>query len=171
MRKLILLGLMAAAALPAAAGAQSYHELRHDRRDIRHEQRQLRAARATGDRRDIRYERHDVRDARDARQEYRADLSDRNRRWGRDDWYRYRQQDRRLYARGDWRAPFGYAAFRPGARLRGYYYQPRYFISDPWRYRLPPIYGYQRWVRHYNDVLLVDIRSGIVLRVIRGFYW
>ena len=43
-------------------------------------------------------------------------------------------------------------------------------IADPWRYRLPPARGYQRWVRHYDDVLLVDVRRGVVIQVIRGFY-
>jgi len=26
-------------------------------------------------------------------------------------------------------------------------------------------------VRHYNDVLLIDTRRGIVIRTIPGFYW
>ena len=29
----------------------------------------------------------------------------------------------------------------------------------------------QRWVRNYDDLMLVDIRRGIVIDVIRGFYW
>ncbi|MES1974410.1 MAG: RcnB family protein [Pseudomonadota bacterium] len=168
MRKLILMTLMAAAALPAAASAQSERELRHDRRDIRQEQRELNQARRTGDRHDIREERRDVREA---RQEYREDLNDRNRRWGRNDWNGWRNQNRSLYARGNWRAPFRYYAFRPGVRIATGYYGPRYFIADPWRYRLPPAGYNQRWVRHYNDVLLVDVRRGIVIDVIRNFYW
>ena len=52
------------------------------------------------------------------------------------------------------------------------------FRNDPaheWmlapRYRLPPAGRWQRWVRHYDDVLLVDTRRGTVIRVIRHFYW
>ena len=46
-----------------------------------------------------------------------------------------------------------------------------YWINDPWRYRLPPAGYGQRWVRHYDDVLLIDTRRGVVLRVINSFYW
>ncbi|RDE04706.1 RcnB family protein [Sphingomonas aracearum] len=168
MRKLILGGLMAAALLPGVAQAQSYRELQGDRRDIAREQRQLRDAYARGDRRDIRDERRDVRDA---RREYREDVADRNRRWGRDDWRGWRQNNRALYSRGNWRAPFRYQTFRPGVRIPGSYWGPRYVISDPWRYHLAPTAGYQRWVRHYDDVVLVDTRRGVVVDVIRGFYW
>lgn len=147
MRKLILTALLAAVALPAAAQAQ-YGELRRDRRDIR-EQRQ---------------------DVRDARRDYREDLGDRNRAWRRDDWRGWRDRNHALYARGDWRAPFRYNAFRPGFRISSGFFAPRYIIADPWRYRLPPARGYQRWVRHYDDVLLVDVRRGVVVDVIRGFY-
>jgi len=46
-----------------------------------------------------------------------------------------------------------------------------YWISDPYRYRLPPApVGYQ-WVRYYNDVLLVDTWSGRVVDVIYDFFW
>ena len=31
--------------------------------------------------------------------------------------------------------------------------------------------GYTRWVRHYNDVLLVDYHRGYVVDVIRGFFY
>lgn len=171
MRKLIASLLIAATALPvmaAPAAAQSNAELRRDRREIREERRDLRQAQRYGDRRDVREERRDLRDA---RREYRQDLRDRDRRWGNDDWRRYRQDNRRLYARGNWNAPFRYQQFRPGVRIRPAYYGPRYVVADPWRYRLPPIGGAQRWVRHYDDLLLVDVRRGTVMRVIPRFYW
>lgn len=168
MRKVILTALIAATALPGVASAQSQGELRRDRQDIRREQRQLDDARARGDRRDVRDERRDVRDA---RQEYREDLNDRNRRWGRDDWRGYRGQNRAIYARGNWRAPFRYTSFRTGMRIQPAYYGSRYWIADPWRYRLPPAGYGQRWVRHYDDVLLIDTRRGVVVDVIRGLFW
>ena len=46
-----------------------------------------------------------------------------------------------------------------------------YWLNDPWQYRLPPAYGPYRWVRYYNDALLVDIYSGQVVDVIYGFFW
>ena len=61
--------------------------------------------------------------------------------------------------------------FRPGLTVRPIYYSPRYIVADPWRYRLPRANGNLRWVRHYDDVLLVNIRTGRIVDVIRGFYW
>lgn len=167
MRKLIITALMAAVALPAAASAQSQGELRRDRHDIHQQQRELDQARRTGNRHDIREERRDVREA---RREYREDLSDRNRRWSRNDWSDWRSRNRAVFARGEWRAPFRYTPFRASLRISPVYYGPRYFLADPWRYHLPPAAYNQRWVRHYNDLLLVDVRRGIVIDVIRNFY-
>ncbi|MEG3124474.1 RcnB family protein [Sphingomonas sp. GB1N7] len=175
MRKLIITALIAATAFPAIASAQSDGEIRRDRRDVRQEQRELNNAYRRGDRRDVRDERRDVRDA---RQELREDVRDRRddrrddrRNWGRNDWRGYRDGNRGLYARGNWNAPFRYTAFRSGIRIAPSYYGSRYFIADPWRYRLPNPGWNQRWVRHYNDVLLVDTRRGVVVDVIRNFYW
>lgn len=145
MRKLILSALMAATVIPGVASAQSYGELRRDRQDIREERRDVREAQRRGDWRRVEGERRDLRDA---RREYREDLrdarrdrrdwGDRDRRWGRNDWQSYRTQNRALYARGNWRAPFRYNTFRPGVRIAPNYYGQRYWINDPWRYRLPP---------------------------------
>ena len=170
MRKLILSALMAVTVIPGIASAQSYGELRRDRQDIREERRDVREAQRRGDWRRVEGERRDLRDA---RREYREDLRDarRDRPWGRNDWQSYRTQNRALYARGNWRAPFRYNTFRPGVRIAPNYYGQRYWINDPWRYRLPPARANARWVRHYNDVILVDYRRGIVLDVIRNFYW
>jgi len=153
MRKLILTALMAATAMPVAAQAQDRGEVRHDRREIRE------------DRRDLQ------RDRRDLRQDRREYREDRDRRWGDNDWRDWRNRNRDIYARGNWRAPFRYYAFRPGVRIAPSYWGSAYWINDTWRYRLPPAGWGQRWVRHYNDVLLIDTRRGIVLRVIHNFYW
>ena len=59
---------------------------------------------------------------------------------------------------------------RDGGRIGAPYYGSRYWIADPSRYRLPAAGRYQRWVRHYGDVILVDTRRGYVIRVIRNFY-
>lgn len=156
MRKLITLSLIAAAALaPASAMAQT-RELNRDRQDIRQEQRELNRAHRYGDRRDVREERRDVRDA---RQEYR------------EDWRDYRRSHAAQYRRGQWNAPFRYQRFGVGSRLTPSYYSQRYYIANPAYYRLPPAYAGTRWVRHYDDVLLVNVRTGRVVQVIRGFYW
>ena len=188
MRQLILTALMVATAFPAiapiAASAQSNGEIRRDRQDVRQQEHQLDDAQRSGDRQDVRDERRDVRGA---RQELRNDVRDRRgdrrddrrddrgddarRNWGRNDWRGYRDQNRDVYARGNWRAPFRYTSFRTGIRIAPNYFGSQYFINDPWRYRLPNPGFNQHWVRHYNDVLLVDTRRGIVLDVIRNFYW
>jgi Ni/Co efflux regulator RcnB len=155
MRTILLTALIAATALPTMASAQT-HELRRDRQDIREEQRDVRHAQRHGDPRDVRDARKDVRDA---RQEYR------------EDWRDYRQKNRAVYARGNWRAPFAYQRFRAGAAIRPAFYTSRYYIANPGRYHLPPATGTTRWVRHYDDALLVNVRTGRVVRVIDGFYW
>lgn len=173
MRKLILTAVMAATMLPVAtaASAQSAGELQRDRRDIREERRDVRDAERRGDPRDVREQRRDVRDA---RQEYREDrrdrVDDRDRAWARNDWSGWRDRNPGFYQRGGWRAPFRYTPFRPGLRIGAPYYGPRYVIADPWRYHLPRAGWGQRWVRHYDDVILVDTRRGVVIDVIRGFY-
>jgi Ni/Co efflux regulator RcnB len=156
MRKLILTALVAATVFPVAAQAQSRGEIRRDRRDVQEQRRDVRDARG---------------DLRDSRRELRDDQNDRNRRWGNDDWRNWRNTNRSVYSRGNWRAPFRYNAFRAGARIAPSYYGSSYWIADPWRYRLPAVGYGQRWVRHYDDLLLVDTRRGIVIRVINNFYW
>ncbi|MFY9351879.1 MAG: RcnB family protein [Sphingobium sp.] len=156
MRKFVILGLLAATLAPSIASAQSYGEVRRSQRDLREEQRELRQAQRYGDRRDIREERRDVADAR---------------REVREDWRDYRRTHRDVYRGGRWNAPFRYNQWNTGARLRPVYYQPRYYVADPYRYRLPRPGWNQRWVRHYNDVLLVDTRSGRVIAAHRGFFW
>jgi Ni/Co efflux regulator RcnB len=160
MRTLILAALAAATtlsgvALPAAANAQSRYDQRVERPGDRHVERRGEWRRDEARRLDRRDDRRYARDHR----------------WGRNDWRDYRTQNRRLYARGGWQAPFRYSTFRVGGRIAPSYYGTRYVIADPWRYRLPPVRPGQHWVRHYDDVLLVDQRRGRVVDVIRGFYW
>ncbi len=164
-RKLILTALIAATAVvPATAMARdgddvSREELRRDRQDVREEYRDLRDAYRGGDRDDIREER---REYRGARNEYREDLGD---------WREHRRHNPQSYRRGNWRSDYGYRRFDAGHRMDRGYYGSRYVISDPWRYRLPQAYGPTRWVRHHDDVMLVNMRTGNVQRVIRNFFW
>ncbi len=173
MRNLITAGLMATTLVPVAAQAQyidrgEARELRGDRRDIREERRDLDRAYRSGDRREIRDERNDLRDA---RREYRQDYREATRDWGRNDWRGYRDANRGLYRGGGWRSDYRYRSFSPGVRIGVGYYNPRYYLNDYGRYRLPRPGFNQRWVRHYNDVLLIDVRSGYVVDVIRNLYW
>ncbi|MEO6247249.1 MAG: RcnB family protein [Sphingomicrobium sp.] len=96
--------------------------------------------------------------------------------WRRDsryDWRRYRQHNRSIFNLGRYYDPFGWGYRRVsiGFRLYAGYYQSNYWLDDPWQYRLPPVYGPYRWVRYYDDALLIDIYSGQVVDVIEGFFW
>lgn len=161
MRKMMLTMLMAATVLPVAAvptiaAAQTQRDVRDARKDLQKEQRQLNKAYRQGDHRDIRKERRDVAEA---RRDYDRELRD------------YRRSHRSVYARGNWNAPFRYQHWNNGARIGANYYAPRYYVANPQRYRLRPVASNMRWVRHYDDVLLVNIRTGRVVEVHRGFFW
>jgi Ni/Co efflux regulator RcnB len=175
MKTTFITGLLIATMLvPATTATAQNRELRRDRQDIREEQRELRRdqqdlrdARRTGDRDDVRDARSDVReerrDVRDARQDYREDRRD------------YRQ-DRRFsnrYGRPAPRfsAPFRYQRFGIGASISPRYWGNGYRVSNHAAYRLPTPGRYQQYVRHYDDLLLVNTRTGRVVRVYNRFYW
>jgi hypothetical protein len=89
-------------------------------------------------------------------------------------WADFRRGNRFVYHPGPYYAPFRahrYNRLQIGFFLDSLFFQPRFFINDPWDYRLPPVYGPYRWVRYYDDVLLVDIYSGEVVDVIYDFFW
>jgi hypothetical protein len=100
-----------------------------------------------------------------------------NRNWRNDrryDWNRHRTNNRRLYSIGRYYAPYSNYSYRRvgiGFSLDSLFFGNRYWISDPYQYRLPEVYGPYRWVRYYDDVLLVDTYSGEVVDVIYDFFW
>lgn len=120
--------------------------------------------------RDRNYRNDDRRDYRDAR---RWDRSG----WRRDnryDWRHYRDRNRTIYRTERYYAPYRSYSYRRlgiGFSLGPLFYGSRYWIDDPWYYRLPPVYGPYRWVRYYDDVLLVNIYTGEVVDVIYDFFW
>jgi hypothetical protein len=76
------------------------------------------------------------------------------------DWRSYRSRYRSLFRLGRYYYdPFGwgYRRFSIGFNLWPSYYGSNYWLNDPWQYRLPPAYGPYRWVRYYDDALLVNI--------------
>jgi Ni/Co efflux regulator RcnB len=88
-----------------------------------------------------------------------------------DEWRGWRDSHPGDYRRGGWRAPFGYRNFGIGAIVPRGYWGSQYYVNDWYRFHLPrPGYGYYRYVRHYDDVLLINVRNGRVIRVYRGFY-
>lgn len=136
-----------------------------------------------GDRNDRRTDWRDNNNAgrHDWRGDRRADRGD-HRNWDRNSWRRdnrydwrsYRDRNRSAYNIGRYYAPYrGYSYRRVsiGFSLGSMFYGNRYWINDPWSYRLPEVYGPYRWVRYYDDVLLVDVYSGQVVDVIYDFFW
>jgi hypothetical protein len=118
---------------------------------------------------------------RDGRGDRWGDRRDRRRNWDhgwrndrRYDWQRYRYANRHLYRPGSYYAPYRnyrYNRLSIGFYLDSLFYSNRYWLSDPWQYRLPAApYGTQ-WVRYYDDVVLVDVYTGEVLDVIHDFFW
>lgn len=100
-----------------------------------------------------------------------------DRRW-RDDrrynWSDYRRSHRHIYRMGPYYAPYhgySYRRLSIGFFMDSMFFSSRYWINDPGYYRLPPAYGGYRWVRYYDDALLVDIYSGEVVDVIHNFFW
>lgn len=170
MKILLLATLMAANMVPATGANAQNRELSRDRQDVREEQRELRGDRRdlnravrSGDRDDIRDERRDVRDGqrdvRDARQDYR------------EDWQDHRRSHRGLYRAQRFDAPFRYRPFTVGVSIGSSYWGPRYQVNRVDRWRLPHAGHHHTYVRHYDDLLLVNTRSGRVVRVYRGFFW
>lgn len=100
-----------------------------------------------------------------------------NREWRRDhryDWYSWRNANRSHYRMGRYYAPYRnyyYRRLTIGFYLDNLFFSSRYWIDDPWSYRLPEAYGPYRWVRYYDDALLVNIYSGEVVDVIYDFFW
>ena len=103
-----------------------------------------------------------------------------HRRWNNDwrgdrnyDWRNYRHRNRSIYRLGNYWDPYGsrYRRFSIGFSLFPNYYQSNYWLNDPWRYRLPPAYGPYRWVRYYDDALLVNVYTGQVVDVEHNFFW
>ncbi|OBV11554.1 RcnB family protein [Erythrobacter dokdonensis] len=89
-------------------------------------------------------------------------------------WFDFRRGNQFLFRPGPYFAPFRshrYSRLQTGFFLDSLFFQPRFFINDPWAYHLPPVYGPYQWVRYYDDVLLVDIYTGEVVDVIHDFFW
>jgi hypothetical protein len=89
------------------------------------------------------------------------------------DWDHYRRHHRSIFRLGFYYDPFGwgYRSWSIGSYLYPSYYGSRFWLNDPWQYRLPPAYGPYRWVRYWNDALLVNIYTGEVVDVMHGFFW
>jgi Ni/Co efflux regulator RcnB len=89
------------------------------------------------------------------------------------DWYNHRHRNRSLFHLGFYLDPFGwgYQRYNIGWRMWPSYYGSQYWLNDPWQYRLPYAPPGYRWVRYWDDAVLVDTWSGQVVDVIYNFFW
>jgi hypothetical protein len=89
------------------------------------------------------------------------------------DWQNWRRRHRSWFHLGFYYDPFGwgYQPYYIGWRMWPAYYGSNFWINDPWYYRLPYAPPGTRWVRYYDDALLVDTWSGEVVDVIYNFFW
>lgn len=89
------------------------------------------------------------------------------------DWRDWRRRHRGTFRLGVYVDPYGWA-YRPvhvGRRLWPDHYRSGYWIGDPWHYRLPRVGGRYRWIRYWNDALLVDMVTGQVVDVVPSVFW
>lgn len=152
MKKFLIAGIAALTLVPTVVVAQPYQaQQRHDGRDYRHDQRDQRdqgdVRRPTVEpKRDIQPPRHE------ARWEYGREVRDYNR-------------------ANPWRsAPFKYQRFKSGSSIRPAYFARPYVIHDFQRFRWAAPKVNERWVRHYDDALLVNVRSGRVVKVVQNAF-
>ncbi len=90
------------------------------------------------------------------------------------DWYGWRDRYPSYFQVGLYYSPYRNYSYRRlsiGYLLDALFFDEDYWIADPSYYRLPEAYGPYRWVRYYDDALLVNIYSGEVADVIYSFFW
>ena len=100
----------------------------------------------------------DRHERREVRQEIRRDV--------RHDVRRTMNHNRVVYV-----APYNgwrYRTITPGFRLQPSFFGSRYIISDYGRYQLRAPNRFQRWIRYGDDLVLVNVRNGRVVQVIRN---
>ena len=74
---------------------------------------------------------------------------------------------------GGWNAPGGWGAYRRPAQgwtLPRYWWAPEFVVVDYWTYDLAEPMRGDRWVRYYDDAVLVD-RHGEVIDWVEGVDW
>ena len=87
-------------------------------------------------------------------------------------WETLRETNADLFRRPAYVSPRGLPSPRvsSGAQLAPAFYGPSYRIEHFGSYNLPSPGADQHYIRYRNDVLLVNVRSGRVIRVIRDFF-
>ncbi|MBB4155395.1 hypothetical protein GGQ80_003315 [Sphingomonas jinjuensis] len=91
------------------------------------------------------------------------------------DWSSWRSRNERAYRLPRYYAPpgwgYGYRRFSIGVTLAPQLWGQSYWLDDPWSYRLPEAYGPFRWVRYYDDAMLIDVRTGRVVDIVYDIFY
>ncbi len=181
MRRVVLIAaLLAAAAAPALASVQNVYQERRDvheaKRDLNQDRNAVRKDgvvtpaeqnRLAHDRQDVRQQQGQLNQAQ---------------RWNRTD-RRWMQQRREFQAYGGrrtgfWFAP-GYGYVRVDPRFSGYGWRVggivpwqlrNYAVADPWFYGVEPAPPGFRWVWLDNNLALINLRSGAIVRVVWNIF-
>lgn len=149
MRKLLLISLLVATAMPSVADARR-REVRHDRQEVRQDRQEVRQDLRNG---------ASPREVREDRRELREDR-------------RELREDRRDHRRVVYAAPYRGWVYRPinrGFVLRPVFWGPSYLVDYAF-YSLAAPRANERWIRYGDDLVLVNIRTGRVIEVIRNRY-
>lgn len=113
--------------------------------------------------------------------QYHSNVQGNYRPWGREwhndqryDWRGWRDSHRDAFHVGRYYPPYRgyyYSRLAIGFILDPLFWGDSYLIYDPWEYHLPPAYPPYRWVRYYDDAVLVDTNTGQTVDVIYDFFW
>ena len=181
MKQVVLIAaLLAATAAPALSSAQNVNQERREYQDAKGDLRQdQRAARRDGvvtptEQHKLANDRSDVRQqGRDVNQAQRWNRANRN-------WMQQRGEFRAYNGRraGFWFAPgFGYVRIDPRFNSYGWragvivpWQLRNYAVADPWFYGVQPAPPGYRWVWLDNNIALINLRSGAIVRVVTGIY-
>lgn len=100
-----------------------------------------------------------------------------NTRWRSDnryDWHGWRSRYPSRFQVGVYYSPYRNYSYRRlsiGYFLDSLFFDQDYWIANPSYYRLPEAYGPYRWVRYYDDAVMVDIYSGEIVDIVYNFFW
>ena len=89
------------------------------------------------------------------------------------DWREHRRRNSSLFHIGIYYDPFGWNYRRHGIgwRLWPSHYHRRYWLGDPWSYRLPYAPWPYQWVRYWDDAVLVNTVTGQIVDIEYNVFW
>lgn len=152
-KNILVAGIMAAMLVPAVAQAQPNH---NDRQ--RYEQNRGNPVIQKREQELRKQREQELKKKQNFRTAQQRDVRNHQNDWRRDTRY------------NNFRAPFRYQRFQAGATLRPNYYARNYRQNWDSRWGLPRAKKNQAYVRHYDDLLLVNERNGKVVRVYRDLF-